>query len=145
MGQIDCWWFISLSKSKQIYVQRHNRSGSKYYIAEIMTEHLQVIYSINKDISQCYFALNLPRTNTMMKLPLFGLFCLVGCGPGKAATAPEALVEEWEVRSQLIPIWPVHSKVQDSLVHSHWSRNVEARLSLVESFPSDAYASSLMP
>ena len=106
--------FISLSK--QIYVQRHNRSGSKYYIAEIMTEHLQVIiYSIlvNKDISQCYFALNLPRTNTMMKLPLFGLFCLVGCGPGKAATAPEALVEEWEVRSQLIPIRPVHSKVQD--------------------------------
>ena len=32
-----------------------------------------------------------------------------------------------------------------SLVHSHWSRNVEARLSLVESFPSDACASSLMP
>ena len=31
------------------------------------------------------------------------------------------------------------------LVHSHWSRNVEARLSLVESFPSDAGASSLMP
>ena len=28
-----------------------------------------------------------------------------------------------------------------SLVHSHWSRNVEARLSLVESFPSDAGAS----
>ena len=32
-----------------------------------------------------------------------------------------------------------------SLVHSHWSRNVEARLSLVESFPSDACASSFMP
>ena len=31
-----------------------------------------------------------------------------------------------------------------SVVHSHWSRNVEARLSLVESFPSDACASSLM-
>ena len=32
-----------------------------------------------------------------------------------------------------------------SLVHSHWSRNVEARLSLVESFPSDACASNLKP
>ena len=32
-----------------------------------------------------------------------------------------------------------------SLVHSHWSRNVEGRLSLVESFPSDACASSLVP
>ena len=31
-----------------------------------------------------------------------------------------------------------------SLVHSHWSRNIEARLSLVENFPSDAGASSLM-
>ena len=31
----------------------------------------------------------------------------------------------------------------DSLLHSHWSRNVEARLSLVESLPSDACASSL--
>ena len=30
-----------------------------------------------------------------------------------------------------------------SLVHSHWSRNVEARLSLVESFPSDAGAKEL--
>ena len=27
-----------------------------------------------------------------------------------------------------------------SMVHSHWSRNVEAHLSLVESFPSDACA-----
>ena len=35
--------------------------------------------------------------------------------------------------------------VQASLLHSHWSRNVEARLLLVESFPSDACASSLMP
>ena len=34
---------------------------------------------------------------------------------------------------------------ETSLVHSHWSRNVEAPLSLVESFPSDARASSLMP
>ena len=34
---------------------------------------------------------------------------------------------------------------QGSVLHSHWSRNVEARLSLVESFPSDAGASSLMP
>ena len=30
------------------------------------------------------------------------------------------------------------------LVHSHWSRNVEARLSMVESFLSDACANSLM-
>ena len=37
------------------------------------------------------------------------------------------------------------ASVSGSLVHSHWSRNVEARLSLVESFPSDACASSLMP
>ena len=35
--------------------------------------------------------------------------------------------------------------VRHSVVHSHWSRNVEARLSLVESFSSDAGASSLMP
>ena len=31
------------------------------------------------------------------------------------------------------------------LLHCHWSRNVQARLSLVESFPSDACASNLMP
>ena len=35
--------------------------------------------------------------------------------------------------------------IQYSVLHSHWSRNVEARLSLVESFPSNAGASSLMP
>ena len=35
--------------------------------------------------------------------------------------------------------------VTTSLVFSHWSRNVIAWLSLVESFPSDAGASSLMP
>ena len=40
---------------------------------------------------------------------------------------------------------PRYVRLQSSLVHSHWSRNVEARLSLVESFPSDACASSLMP
>ena len=39
----------------------------------------------------------------------------------------------------------VRSDCQVSVVHSHWSRNVQARLSLVESFPSDAGASSLMP
>ena len=32
-----------------------------------------------------------------------------------------------------------------SVVHSHWSRTIDARLSLVENFPSDACASSLMP
>ena len=32
-----------------------------------------------------------------------------------------------------------------SRIVSHWSRNVEARLSLVESFPNDASASNLMP
>ena len=37
------------------------------------------------------------------------------------------------------------SQLQVSLLHSHWSRNVEARLSLVESFPSDLCASNLMP
>ena len=36
-------------------------------------------------------------------------------------------------------------EVLNRLVHSHWSRNVEPRLLLVESFPSDACASSLMP
>ena len=32
-----------------------------------------------------------------------------------------------------------------TVVHSHWSSNVEARLSLVERFPNDACASRLMP
>ena len=38
-----------------------------------------------------------------------------------------------------------YSSRETSVVHSHWSRNVEARLSLVETFPSDACASNLMP
>ena len=43
-----------------------------------------------------------------------------------------------------IELRPGRSGGLSSLVHSHWSRNVEARLSLVESFSSDAGASSLM-
>ena len=35
--------------------------------------------------------------------------------------------------------------LQVSLVHSHWSRSYITALSLVQSFPSDAYASSLRP
>ena len=34
---------------------------------------------------------------------------------------------------------------RQELVHSHWSRTSEARLSLVESVPSDACASRFMP
>ena len=46
------------------------------------------------------------------------------------------LVENIAVRF-LLPLALIHStstSLQGSVVHSHWSRNVEARLSLVESF-----------
>ena len=43
----------------------------------------------------------------------------------------------------LLPGTPPRHQVR--LVLSHWSRNVEARLSLVESLPTDACASNLIP
>ena len=39
----------------------------------------------------------------------------------------------------------VERDISASVVHSHWSRSYITALSLVESFPSDASASSLMP
>ena len=79
--------------------------------------------------------------------PRFG-FCFLLSEVYRAMAVPRAglLYGEHTDYDGLTFLWRNRDNgLQARLLHSLWSRNAEARLSLVESFPRDAFASSLMP
>ena len=95
-----------------------------------------------------FFTVHVPQITTADTALITEKPAVIVMGSGQSRTKKSQEEENYNSGLQTgplsqskIPSQPVSS----SVVHSHWSRNVEARLSLVESFPSDAVASSLMP
>ena len=90
-----------------------------------------------------FFTVHVPQITTADTALITEKPAVIVMGSGQSRTKKSQEEENYNSGHQTgplsqskIPSQPVSS----SLVHSHWSRNVEARLSLVESFPSDACA-----